>query len=166
MAKAKVKAKSKRAKTSTKKANKKNVVQQPVNDSYAPSEKEIANGQKVLAILENIEDLGYSVERADLFSVIEPELGLEIIIDAEEEIVCLVAEICEQQHLEDNIENWAQKLLQINNQLLHGAFSLHNYRVLLRENLAAENLDQNELEDALSAMFTGIICYARALKLA
>ncbi len=136
-----------------------------LSDEYLPSAKEIANGLKVLSILENIEDIGYMVEREDLFVVIEPELNLEIIVDAEEEVICFLAEICEVKHLEENVANWAFQLLELNNKFLHGAFSIYQGKVFLRENLASENLDANEVEDALSAMFTAIIRHAETLKL-
>lgn len=132
---------------------------------HVPSPKEIENGRKVLAILENIADIGYTVYRQDLFTVEEPEFGLQITVDAEEEVICLVAEICGTEHMKANVPHWPEKLLQLNNRFLHGAFSLDGEKVLLRENLAAENLDANELEDALGAMFAGIIRYAHELGL-
>jgi hypothetical protein len=132
---------------------------------YSPSAKEVENGRKVLAILQDIDDIGYTVHRPDLFSVTEPELGLEIMVDAEEEVVCLVADICDIAHLEKHVPDWSYKLLELNNKLLHGAFALDKGHIWLRENLAAANLDPNELEDALSAMFTGIMRYAHVLKL-
>lgn len=133
---------------------------------YIPSEKEIRNGEKVLEILQEIEDIGYTIHRPDLFTIEEPEFGLEINIDAEEDVICLIAEVCDVKHLETEVPQWEKELLKLNNMLLHGAFSIHEGNILLRENLAAENLDPNELEDAISAMFAGIIRYAKVLKLA
>lgn len=136
-----------------------------LHKSYVPSHKEVENGKKVLAILEKIEDIGYTVHRPDLFTVEEPGFGLHITIDTEEEVICLVSEVCSVEHLENNVKNWQEQLLKLNNALLHGKFCVHKGKVLLRENLAAKNLDPNELEDALSSMFAGLIRYARALKL-
>lgn len=137
----------------------------PAPASHQPSAKEIENGRKVLAILQDMEDVGYTVLRQDLFTISEPELGLEIMVDAEEEVVCLFAEICDVAHLDANLPDWPRRLLELNNKLLHGAFTVDKERVWLRENLAAANLDPNELEDALSAMFAAIMRYARELKL-
>ncbi|HON43871.1 MAG TPA: hypothetical protein PLR86_00795, partial [Planctomycetota bacterium] len=114
---------------------------------YTPSFKEIENGKKVLAILENMDDIGYTMHRLDLFSVVEPELGLEISVDAEEDVICLLAEICDREHFDKNVANWQELLLSLNSNLLHGAFTLQNDKIYMRENLAAENLDPNELED-------------------
>ena len=136
-----------------------------IDKEYIPSEKEVINGKKVIDILDKIEGIGYTMHRADLFTVTEPEFGLEITVDAEDNVVCLISNVCEVSHLEKNLPGWQETLLKLNNILVHGKFAISENKILLRENLAAENLDHNELEDAISSMFASIIRNAETLKL-
>ena len=92
-------------------AKKKTTNKKTTPKEYIPSQKEIINGQKVLSILQEIDEISYHIDREDLFTVEEQEMGLEITIDAEEDIICLIAEICEQTHLDAHVENWQEKLV-------------------------------------------------------
>jgi len=122
-------------------------------DIYTPSAKEIENGKKVLDILEDMEGISFEVRREDLIIVTEEESEISITIDAEDELICLIMEVME---VSSN-EKFYKTLLELNEQSLHGAFSINGGKVFLRENLEAENLDPNELENTLLAMFLFII---------
>ncbi len=123
--------------------------------SYVPSVKEVANGKKVIDILEKIEGIGFEVKREDLVIVSEEESNIEIAVDSEDDVICLIMDVMEVP--KTGLEAFYKLLLELNDHSLHGAFSISNGRVILKENLEAENLDQNELENSLSAMFFFII---------
>jgi len=124
-------------------------------DLYVPSEKEVANCKKVLDILADMDGIGYEVRREDVVVVREEESGISITIDAEDELICLIMEVMDVPL--DKREAFYQALLELNDKSLHGAFSINDSKVFFRENLEAENLDPNELENSLTAMFIFII---------
>ncbi|MFQ5647122.1 MAG: CesT family type III secretion system chaperone [bacterium] len=122
---------------------------------YTPSEKEIANARKVLDILSHMEGISYEVKREDLVEVMEQDSGISVTIDAEETIICLIMEVMDIPG--GNREAFYRKLLELNDASLHGAFSVNNGKVYLKDNLESENLDPNELENSLAAMFLFVI---------
>lgn len=119
--------------------------------------KEIENGKKVLNILSEIEDIAYEQKREDIFIVTEPETGLDIIVDAEETTICLIMEIADlpEDTASTEFTVLMYNLLVANDKSVHGAFCIdkNTRKILLKENLEAENLDANELESAMAMMF-------------
>lgn len=114
---------------------------------------EIQNAAKVLPMLVDIDGLKVDQTREDIFVVTECSTGnnLSIVVDVEPTTVCLMMEIMDVPG--DATTEFFQYLLELNAQAVHGKFSITNGKVILRENLQVENLDQNEIEKALEHMF-------------
>ena len=93
----------------------------------------------------------------EIFIVDDTERGIrKLIIDCEGEILVL-----EQLILQLNPQTppaCYKRLLQMNRQLVHGAFVLdeEGNRLLFRDTLALDNLDRNELEATLNALSMGL----------
>jgi len=110
-----------------------------------PSELEIKNAGKIIEMLSKIEDVSFEQKREDIFLVTEPETGLQLIVDVEETTVCFIIDVCEI-GAEVSKDKLFQLLLEINNDSPHGAFCLDGNKVLFKDNLEIDNIDQNELE--------------------
>ena len=116
------------------------------------NEKEIQVCNKVKNLLIDL-DLGFSsTERPDILVVTEPETNTDVIIDAEETVICLRMIVCDEKK---NIEFY-RKLLQANAFISHGHFQIENGKVILADNLEAENLDANELEASIASLVTAV----------
>lgn len=116
-----------------------------------PSFIEIQNTDKVLDFLANIEEVSYTKmeNRPDIFNIVGPG-NISCILDVEETMVCISAEICdipEDQAKANEILNY---LMEQNFVAVHGKFATNNGKVFFKENLEFENLDGNELEAALA----------------
>ena len=120
---------------------------------------ELQNTDKVLDLLTEIEDISYKKvdpDRPDIFEIIGPE-EVSCILDVEETMVCLGKEICEIP-LEVSVQAELFKcLLELNNEAIHGKFTIHGSKIYFKENLEIENLDTNELEAALGWTLAMII---------
>ncbi len=93
------------------------------------------------------------------------------VISNEDKAVCNMILDCEgdvlimEQHIFDlknsDVKNY-KRLLQINRELVHGAFVLDDEgsRVIFRDTLALENLDKNELDSSLSALAIALVEHA------
>jgi hypothetical protein len=102
-----------------------------------------------------LQDLGHEivqeVPEEDLFVIKDEDRGIcNMIIDCEApmvEIEQLILEI-------DGSESIYKRLLQMNRDLIHGAFVLdeEGTKVLYRDTLELENLDANELEATINAL--------------
>jgi hypothetical protein len=102
-----------------------------------------------------LQDLGHEivqeVPEEDLFVIKDEDKGIcNMIIDCEApmvEIEQLILEI-------DGSESNYKRLLQMNRDLIHGAFVLdeEGTKVLFRDTLELENLDANELEATINAL--------------
>lgn len=114
---------------------------------------EIQNAKRVLPMLVDIEGLSVEEVREDIFIVTEHATGnnFSIVVDVEPTTVCLMMEIMDIP--EDPGEPLFVELLQLNASAVHGKFCVSDQKIVLRENLQIENLDQNEIEKALEHMF-------------
>ena len=110
-----------------------------------PSDLEIRNAGKILEMLTRIEDVSFEQKREDIFLITEPETGLQLIVDVEESTVCFIIDVCS---IPDNVDKARlfQLLLEINNNAPHGAFCIDGDKILFKDNLEVDNIDQNELE--------------------
>jgi hypothetical protein len=99
-------------------------------------------------------DVAIVSEDADeeLVIVEDEENGIKnLIIDCEAPILVLEQVIMQ---APGNASNFFQRLLQMNRNLIHGAFVLNEdgNQVLFRDTLQLENLDRNELEASIHAL--------------
>lgn len=94
-----------------------------------------------------------------------------LIINDENKGICNMMLDCEgdvlvvEQHIfdiNDGDSSIYKRLLQINREMIHGAFVLdeEGNRVLYRDTLEADNLDLNELEASLSALAIALVEHA------
>ncbi len=103
----------------------------------------------------------------ELVVVDDEENGIKnLIIDCEEPIVVLEQIILKVP--DGNIEKHAElfrRLLQINRNLVHGAFVLddNSEYIIFRDTLQLENLDRNELEGSIHALSLGLSEYGSEL---
>ncbi len=92
-------------------------------------------------------------EAEELIVVEDEENGIQnLIIDCEPPIVILEQLIMD---VPKDAENFFKRLLQMNREMVHGAFVLDDgegSRVLFRDTLQLENLDCNELEGSIRAL--------------
>lgn len=116
-----------------------------------PSVIEIQNTDKVLGYLSEIEELSYSnmEDRPDIFNITGPE-GVSCVLDVEETMVCISAEICDMPEDLGKANEILSYLMDQNYVAVHGKFATDNGKVYFKENLEFENLDGNELEAALA----------------
>lgn len=103
-----------------------------------------------------LSDLGLSISReeaSEQMVIVDDEAhGLKnLVIDCEAPILILEQFILT---LKSSRESTFKRLLQINRELVHGAFVLDDSgeRVLFRDTLQLENLDLNELEGSINAL--------------
>jgi hypothetical protein len=122
----------------------------------APSAIELLNTDKVLDILVGIEGISYTNIREDIFSITGPE-GATCILDVEETIVCIGAEICDIPLEVSQQAKLFKCLLDLNNEAIHGKFAINGGKIFFKENLEIENLDANELEAALGWVLVMVI---------
>lgn len=101
-------------------------------------------------------ELGLSVSREDeteeLVVVDDESQGIKnLVIDCEDPILILEQYII---HLKDADRDVYKRLLQMNRELVHGAFVLDDSgeRVLFRDTLQLKSLDLNELEGSIKAL--------------
>jgi hypothetical protein len=115
-----------------------------------PSQLEIENAKKVRSLIEQIDGITYDTVREDIFTITETETGdmLQLVVDVEESVVCLMMDIGTMDDITD-----LEELLRINNTAVHGKFALDGRNILFRDTLEVENLDLNELEAAMGHMF-------------
>ncbi|MCP4442341.1 MAG: YbjN domain-containing protein [Aureispira sp.] len=87
------------------------------------------------------------------------ERGLyHMVLDCEEDVLIIEQAIYEVK--KDNPDDY-KRLLQMNRSLVHGAFVLNGdaSKVIFRDTLELENLDQNELEGSLNALAIALAEY-------
>ena len=92
----------------------------------------------------------------DIFIVKEPESGLELVVDVEESTICFLMDICPIPTEADQKLALYEKLLEINNISVHGAFSTSGDKVIFKDNLEIENIDQNELDASVQLMLVTV----------
>ncbi|SFM96709.1 YbjN domain-containing protein [Thermodesulforhabdus norvegica] len=101
----------------------------------------------------------------ELLVVRDEERGIfDLIIDCEDPI--LVLEQLIMPVPEKNREDFFKRLLQINRNLIHGAFALdeEGRKVLFRDTLQLKSLDFNELEGSIMALELALVEYGDELK--
>lgn len=110
------------------------------------------NFDKVKGYLLN---LGYDIKSEDLeeelFVISDEEEGLmNVIVDCEDPILIIEMHILD---LTEDTPSFYRTLLEKNRTCVHGAFVIdgEGNRVLFRDTLELENLDENELEGTLNA---------------
>ena len=117
------------------------------------TELEIQNANKVMGLLCQIDGISFkqSETREDIFIVSEEDTELECLIDVEEDVVVCLIEVTP---LTNGMPTGlAEKLLEINNTAVYGAFTSAQNHLYFKSNLAVENLDLNELEGSLTSLF-------------
>ena len=98
-----------------------------------------------------------------LFVVEDEDRGIKnLIIDCEDELLVIEQIIFE---ISDDNASVFKRLLQMNRELVHGAFVLdeNGKIVLFRDTLQLANLDLNELEASINALGLGLAMYAEEL---
>ncbi|WP_421920880.1 CesT family type III secretion system chaperone [Marinifilum sp.] len=101
-------------------------------------------------------NLEYNIVQEDLaeelFIVENPEGGIaNLVVDCEDPILVIEGLLFE---ISDDQDDIFKSLLIKNREIVHGAFALDETgtRVLFRDTLQLENLDQNELEATLNSL--------------
>lgn len=109
-------------------------------------------------------ELGYDVSKEDkeneIVIISNKRMGInDLIIDCEAPILILEQFIFD---LKDNNSNVLSRLLQMNRQLIHGAFVLDENakKVLYRDTLQLENLDLNEIKASIDSLSVAMVEYA------
>ncbi len=98
-----------------------------------------------------------------LFVVRDENRGItSLLVDCEDEL--LVVEQAIFQVAQDRVSVY-KRLLQINRELVHGAFALDDdaQLVLFRDTLQLQNLDLNELDATINALALALATYAEEL---
>ena len=111
----------------------------------------------------HIQELGLAITSEDVkeeLIVIDNEAdGIKnLIIDCEDSILIIEQFIVE---LKSSSKETLEKILQMNRTLVHGAFTLDETgkKVIFRDTLQLENLDQNELEASIQALSLALAEY-------
>jgi hypothetical protein len=111
-------------------------------------------------VKEYVVELGFSIDREipeeEIVIVNDEERGIRsLVIDCEEEVLVLEQLIMELDGAEASVY---RRILQINRELVYGAFVLNEEgnTLLYRNTLALENLDLNELESTINALSLGL----------
>lgn len=101
-------------------------------------------------------DLGYGITEQDeaeqLFIVENPESGItNLIIDCEDPLLVIELYLFDR---EGNDYEMLEQLLMKNREIIHGAFALDDTgkKVLFRDTLQLETLDQDELDATLNSL--------------
>jgi hypothetical protein len=118
-------------------------------------------------VREYVAELGLVIQKEDeqeqmLVVEDEPQGIKSLMIDCEEPIVVLEQLIIALPELKLKT---LERLLQINRELVHGAFVLNedSTQVLFRDTLQLENLDLNELKGSINALSLGLAEHAGEL---
>ena len=113
-------------------------------------------------------DLGFEItheDTAESILVIQNEgKGIcNMILDCEGDVLIVEQHILD---LKNQTESIYKRLLQINRNMIHGAFVLDEsgQKVLFRDTLALENLDRNEVDSTFSALTIALVEHEEELK--
>ncbi|MEW6751288.1 MAG: YbjN domain-containing protein [Candidatus Latescibacterota bacterium] len=96
------------------------------------------------------------IPEEEILIVDDEERGVQsLVIDCEDEVLVLEQLIMV---LADGSAPVLRRILQMNRELVHGAFALDESgsRLLFRDTLALEHLDLNELEGSINALSLGL----------
>lgn len=123
----------------------------------------MTNFEKVQGYLEELEIEVSEVHTEEKVLVInDQDRGIcNMVLDCESDILILEQHIVD---IEDDKEQY-RRLLQINRELVHGAFVLteEGNRVIFRDTLQFENLDLNEIEASLNSLGLALVEHADEL---
>ena len=115
--------------------------------------------EKVKGYLQELGFLSIKEDQANQIVIIEDEeRGIKnLIIDCEHPILILEQFIFDLR--EDASKATFKKLLQMNRNLVHGAFAIDDSgkKVLFRDTLQLENLDLNEIEASINALSVAMV---------
>lgn len=103
------------------------------------------------------------VPTEEMIVVEDPDNGIQnLVIDCEDPILIIEQLIMD---VPADAGDLFKRLLQMNRTLVHGAFVLDNdgKRVIFRDTLQLESLDQNELEGSIQALSMGLAEYGSEL---
>lgn len=114
---------------------------------------EIMNAGKIVNHLSALSQYAYRNLREDIFVVTDIDSGQECVVDVEESIVCIRMDICDAPENMDKRMELFELLLAINSRTIHGRYEASSGKVLFKDHLEIENLDQNELEASLRWAF-------------
>ena len=106
-------------------------------------------------------DLGFEItheDTAESMLIIQNEgKGIcNMMLDCEGDVLIVEQHIFD---LKNNTESIYKRLLQMNRNMIHGAFVLDDSgnKVLFRDTLALENLDRNEIDSTFSALTLALV---------
>lgn len=102
-------------------------------------------------------------EEEQMVVIEDDEYGIKnLVIDCEPPILVLEQVIMK---VKQGSEHLYKRLLQMNRQLVHGAFVLDENAefIIFRDTLQLENLDKNELEGSIHALTLGLLEYGAEL---
>ena len=106
-------------------------------------------------------DLGFEItheDTAESMLIIQNEgKGIcNMMLDCEGDVLIVEQHIFD---LKNNTEGIYKRLLQMNRNMIHGAFVLDDSgnKVLFRDTLALENLDRNEIDSTFSALTLALV---------
>lgn len=109
-------------------------------------------------------DMDFDIQSEDsqdtILVITDEEKGINhLILDVEEGLLVLEQFIFQIKNVEDAA--LLRRLLEINRSLVHGALTLDEaHRVIFRDTLQLENIDQNELEASINALSLMMAEYA------
>lgn len=113
-------------------------------------------------------DMGFDIQSEDkdeeLVIITDEESGIcDLVIDCEDPI--LVMEQVIMKAPDSNNDQLFKRLLQMNREIVHGAFSLDDKGefVIFRDTLQLENLDRNELEGSIRSLELAMSEYGEEL---
>ncbi len=112
-------------------------------------------------------NLGFAIQHEDadeqLVVITDEEQGInQLVIDCEDPLLIFEQYIGE---ISNDTTDVYKRLLQINRELVHGAFALDAdaNRLLFRDTLEVDNLDQNEVKGTLTALSLAMVEFGSEL---
>ncbi|PID78134.1 MAG: molecular chaperone Tir [Deltaproteobacteria bacterium] len=115
-----------------------------------------------------VNEMGFEIQSEDkeeeLIVISDEDSGIiDLIIDCEDPILVMEQVIMEIP--EKNKDNLYKRLLQMNREIVHGAFAMDDDEsyIIFRDTLQLENLDRNEIEGSLRALELALSEYGEEL---
>ena len=112
-------------------------------------------------VKEYLSELGYKITKENEIVVIsDAQMGINnLIIDCEKPIIIFEQYIFEIKEHRKNDAKMMKRLLQMNRDLVHGAFVIDESgtQVLFRDTLQIENLDLNEIKGSIDSLSIAMV---------
>ncbi len=115
-------------------------------------------------VKEYLSELGYKITKEDkeneIVVISDAQMGINnLIIDCEKPIIIFEQYIFEIKEHRKNDAKMMKRLLQMNRDLVHGAFVIDESgtRVLFRDTLQIENLDLNEIKGSIDSLSIAMV---------